>query len=276
MSRALDAWLAECRERITDYLDKRLPPATEPPARLHEAMRYAVLAPGKYLRPALAFGAAAACGRESDVAMPVAAAVELVHAYSLVHDDLPAMDDDEERRGRPTLHVKFDEATAILAGDALLALGFELLAEAEVPSETSRRLAVAAGSRRLVGGQIDDLELASGRVATRAAIESVHRRKTCALFEFAVVGAGIACRAPTEAQERLARFADHYGLAFQAVDDLLDCEVDECSILQVTDDAGARAWIAEQRARAYEVLEPLGERASALRGLAEAVAGRLP
>jgi len=208
--------------------------------------------------------------------MPVAAAVELVHAYSLVHDDLPAMDDDDERRGRPTVHVQFDEATAILTGDALLALGFELLAEAEVPAEASRRLAIAAGSRRLVGGQIDDLELASGRAATRAAIESVHRRKTCALFEFAVVGAAVACGASTEMQERLARFADHYGLAFQAVDDLLDCEVDECSILQITDDAGARAWIAEERALAYEVLEPLGESAGALRGLAEAVAGRLP
>ena len=147
-----EAWLREGCARVEEFLDKALPPASEPPGRLHEGMRYAMFSPGKRVRPALAFGTSIACGREPDLVLPLAAAVEMVHAYSLVHDDLPAMDDDDERRGRPSVHVAFGEANAILIGDALLALAFEELAASDTPAAVLVGLAHAAGSRALVGG----------------------------------------------------------------------------------------------------------------------------
>jgi geranylgeranyl pyrophosphate synthase len=271
----LAAWLAECRARIDDYLDKALPPAGEPPERLHEAMRYAVLGEAKRLRPALAFGAAAACGGEPDTVLPVAAAAELVHSYSLVHDDLPAMDNDDERRGRPTVHVEFDEATAILVGDGLLAAAFEQLGGAAVSPDVVVRLAQAAGSRALVGGQADDLALAHG-AATRASVRAIHERKTAALFAFAVFGGARVCAAEPTKLQALEEFALHYGLAFQATDDLLDARTDECSILLVMSEPEARTEIAKQAEAAVAALAPFGGRAAALRGLAVTVAARLP
>ena len=277
MSRDLEIWLGECRSRVDAYLDKLLPPADEPPRRLHEAMRYAVFSEGKALRPALAFAAAQACGCEAERVLPVAAAVELVHAYSLVHDDLPAMDDSALRRGRPAVHASYGEAAAMLAGDALLAAAFAPLAEPGVPASVVARLAHAAGSRALVGGQSDDLGFDAAR-ADLAVVRSIHLRKTAALFVFAVTGAGELCGAAAPEVAQLEAFGRCYGLAFQAVDDLLDRDdaSDECSLLTVQDEPELRAGIQACVADALAALEPFGARAAALRGLAEQVGGRLP
>ena len=277
MSFDLEAWLEAARARSDAHLDACLPPASEPPVRLHEAMRYAVLGGGKRLRPALAFAAAEACGGKAEAVLPAASAVELVHAYSLVHDDLPAMDDDDVRRGRPTVHVRFDEATAVLAGDALLALAFEVLGRAYAPADTVARLAHVAGSRELVGGQSDDLRLDRAG-ATREAIVGIHARKTAALFSFAVWSGARAAGAEPGLLARLERFGRDYGLAFQAVDDLLDAasgETDETSLALVTDPREVRADL-EARIRGLEDgLADLGPQAAALQGLAGTVAGRL-
>ena len=269
----LDVFLRDARGRVDRHLDRCLPPADAPPARLHEAMRYAVFSGGKRLRPALAFAAARAVGAEPDAVLDVAAAVELVHAYSLVHDDLPSMDDDAERRGRATVHVKFGEANAILTGDALLTEAFGVLARGAVPAEVSARLAAAAGSRELVGGQVDDLAL--GTIPDLAAIESIHLRKTAALFRFAVWGAARAVGS-TEAA-RLEAFARAYGLAFQTVDDLLDGDQPgECSVLRALGPADARRRAERLLDEARTALAPFGDSAAELRGLAEHLAGRLP
>lgn len=266
--------LRDSRERIGRHLDASLPATSEPPALLHEAMRYAVLSGGKRLRAALCFAAAQACGRAADVVLPVAAAVELVHAYSLVHDDLPAMDDDEQRRGQPTVHVKYGEALAILVGDALLAAAFAELARAAVPAVVIARLASAAGSRELVGGQVDDL-MPGPEPVSLVSIRAIHRRKTAALFRFAVWGAARCCDATAADLERFDRFAEHFGLAFQALDDLEDGERGGGSILHALSAEEARSDIASSLAAAEEALTPLGGRAKSLGGLARDLARRL-
>ncbi len=208
------------------------------PKRLAAAIRHALLAPGKRLRPALTLMASQACGGSFEAAIPGAVAVEMIHAYSLIHDDLPSMDDDDVRRGRPTVHVAFDEATAILAGDALQAEAFshlcEQVADAQLAAESVRVLARAAGAARLVGGQADDLaaELAASDGAVpppeQAAIrsvehlEAIHRRKTGALFAAALDLGAILSRSDQRSREALSRYAGDLGLAFQVVDDLLD------------------------------------------------------
>ena len=272
---SLDAWLAECRARVDEYLDKRLPPADEAPVPLHEALRYAVFSGGKRLRPALAFASAVACGSEPDRVLPVAAAVELVHAYSLAHDDLPAMDDDDERRGQPSLHVRFGEAEAVLAGDALLAEAFATLAEAAVPLPVILRLARAASSRALVGGQSDDLRF-DPAACDLAAVRSIHVRKTGALFDFAVCGAAELCQVRSKHLECLGRFVRAFGLAFQAVDDLIDAGSEECSLLAVQDEVAIRAGVLASLEEARAALEPFGGRGGRLAGLAEDLAVRLP
>jgi geranylgeranyl diphosphate synthase type II len=199
------------------------------PPRLTEAIRYSLLAPGKRLRPMLVLIAAEACGGTSDAAMPAACAVEMVHAYSLVHDDLPAMDDDDLRRGRPTCHKAFGEATAILAGDALLTLAFEVLARDVRPAATAARccavLACAAGARALVGGQADDLaaEFSAGSLE---ALEAIHRRKTGALFLASLELGGLTAGASDEQLAALADYGWRLGLVFQITDDLLDVRGD--------------------------------------------------
>lgn len=271
----LAGFLDAAVERIDAYLDKRLPAADELPAELHAAMRYAVFSGGKRLRPALAFAAALAAGAEPERALPVAAAVELVHTYSMVHDDLPAMDDDAERRGRQTVHVRWDEATAILVGDALLTEAFGELGRSGAPVEVVARLAEDAGSRVLIGGQVDDLAFRP-ETATLASIAEIHLRKTAALFRFAVWGAGAMVGLDGAALESLDGFGQAYGLAYQVVDDLLDSGRDECSVLLVLDAPAARARAGEQLARARAALAPFGERGWALRGLAEQLPERLP
>jgi geranylgeranyl diphosphate synthase type II len=195
------------------------------PAGLAEAIRYAVLAPGKRLRPRLVLLAAEACGGTVDDALPAACAVEMVHAYSLVHDDLPAMDDDDLRRGRPTCHKAFGEATAILVGDALLARAFEILATEIQPAERAARccaiLGRAAGATALVGGQAADL--AGGiDVDNVRALEAIHRRKTAAIIVASLEMGGVTAGASRFQLAALERYGQDLGLAFQITDDLLD------------------------------------------------------
>lgn len=258
-SPSADAFLDDLLPQIADALDAASRPERGCPPRLGEAIRYSLLAPGKRLRPALVLMAAEACGGPLEAALPAAVAVEMVHAYSLIHDDLPAMDDDDLRRGRPTCHVQFDEPTAILAGDALLARAFEVLATGFPEDRVAaavRCLGRAAGATALVGGQADDLdagehlpaagapaagatgadapaepllrreiEAASSDSATSARLahlESIHRRKTGALFAASLELGAIAVAANDAQCRALAVYADALGLAFQIVDDLLD------------------------------------------------------
>ena len=270
----LELFVDECCARVDHELDRVLPSAGESPAVLHEAMRYAVYSGGKRLRPALVFAAAHACGLAPERAAPLAAAVELVHTYSLVHDDLPAMDDDDLRRGRPTVHVKFGEANAILVGDALLALAFEVLAHAGVPAAVVGRLARAAGSRELVGGQVDDLAFRP-EAANAALVGAIHERKTAALFRFCVWAPGVSAGRAVRELDSLDAFGLAYGLAFQMVDDLLDGGRDECSILLFADEAEVRERVRREVGRALEIADSFGPAGAFLRGLASAASGRL-
>jgi len=282
----LKEFLNRARHQVDADLDCWLPAPTCVPALLHEAMRYAVFSGGKRLRPALAFAAAEAAvpsevtsakAERFALARPVAVAVELLHAYSLVHDDLPAMDDDVERRGRPTVHVKFGEATAILAGDALLTAAFGRLAAPDVAGEHVANLvadlAHAAGSQQLVGGQADDLRANHGAV-TRDEVISIHSRKTAALFQFALASGARVAGADSEQQERMREFGRCYGLAFQAADDLLDAGRKETSLLRVDRQdevlAAVQGWVAE----ALSALRPLETHADPLRGLVESLVER--
>ena len=263
----LESWLAAKRGEVNALLDARLPQPSEDPGRLVEAMRYSLLAPGKRLRPILALAAAEAVGARVDEPMRVAAAaVELVHCYSLIHDDLPAMDDDDVRRGRPTSHKAFGEATAILAGDALLTLAFEWLAEAARLADAPGRyvpaiaaLAHGAGVSGMVRGQARDT--LAMPPSTLAAIERLHVEKTGALFRAALeIGAAAAGARPAQLAA-LGRFGDCYGIAFQHADD--------------RDDREHAAFAAEARRRIHELvteatatLDGLGEKAAPLRALA--------
>jgi geranylgeranyl pyrophosphate synthase len=230
LSPRLARFLARARAQVDRELDRLLPDPKTPPRRLHTAMRYAVLPGGKRLRPALTLLAHAAVsgnGGSRGLAMRAACAVELVHCFSLVHDDLPCLDDSPARRGRPSLHQRFDEATALLAGDALLALAFEVLAS--TPAGRSRaaalgiagELARASGAAGMIGGQAAELDLA-GRTPSLAALRWVHRRKTGRLFEAAAVAGGLAGGGTPRLQTTLRRYARALGLAFQIADDLLD------------------------------------------------------
>jgi geranylgeranyl pyrophosphate synthase len=264
------AYLAERARLVDGFLERAVPAASEPPTRLHAAMRHLLFPGGKRLRPALACAAAEALGAAPETALPAAAAVELVHTYSLVHDDLPCMDDDATRRGRPTVHVRFDEATAVLAGDALLALAFETLASAPVAPPTRvallRDLAHTAGSRALVGGQADDLVFAS---RDPACVESVHRRKSAALIATAVVSGARLAGADEPGLTRLRRFGECTGLAFQIADDLLDAdEEDACSLVRAVGSEAAARRGQQLLEEALAELAELEGRAEPLRCLA--------
>ncbi len=221
----LKSWQA----RMERALAARLPSADVEPRRLHAAMRYSVLGSGKRVRPALLFATAATIGLSEDEVEGAACAVELIHAYSLVHDDLPAMDDDDLRRGRPTCHRAFDEATAVLVGDALQPLAFEILArDAALPAASGIRvqliglLAEASGSSGMAGGQAIDLA-AKGRTLDVPGLEAMHERKTGALIRASVLmAAACAPTLPREQQAALATYAQAIGLAFQIQDDVLD------------------------------------------------------
>ncbi|TWT77984.1 Farnesyl diphosphate synthase [Posidoniimonas polymericola] len=211
-------------DAIDQALDRSLRFGAGCPERLGEAMRYVVLGPGKRLRPRLVLMACRACGGDAATALPAACAVELIHAYSLAHDDLPAMDDDDLRRGRPTCHVQFDEATAVLVGDALQARAFELLAT-QLPAEHAGRccgeLARAAGAEKLVGGQSADLSGAFDG-ATVDDLRAIHARKTGAMFIVSLRLGAILAGAGEERLYQVTEYARALGLAFQVTDDLLD------------------------------------------------------
>ena len=208
------------------------------PLHLQESLRYSLLSPGKRLRPVLLLIANELCGGHRSDAMPAACAVEMIHAYSLVHDDLPAMDDDDLRRGRLTCHKKFDEATAILVGDALLALAFEMIGRLNPPELAGRCcgvLAEAAGPCWLVGGQMDDIATEKGfafsQITTqRELIELIHQRKTGAMIDASLRLGGIIAGAAPEHVQLLGEFGRNFGLAFQITDDLLDCLGDEATV----------------------------------------------
>jgi farnesyl diphosphate synthase len=214
-------------ERSETVLERLLPEPETPPQRLHQAMRYAVLGNGKRMRPLLVYATGALLGAPVETLDRPAAAVELVHAYSLIHDDLPAMDDDDLRRGRPTCHKAFDEATAILAGDALQCLAFEVLLESDHPEPVRlamlRTLAMASGTRGMAGGQAIDIA-ATGQRLDLGQLETMHRMKTGALIRAAVRLGTIVAAADDAVAEALDHFADSLGLAFQIRDDLLDVE----------------------------------------------------
>jgi len=225
----LPAYLERNNARIDQALDGFLPPVTRA-GRLAEAMRYSVMAGGKRLRPNLCLAAAEAVGGSPGDAMAAACAFEMIHTYSLIHDDLPAMDNDRLRRGRPTCHIAFDEATAILAGDALLTLAFEVLAvhcpgPAERRAEVVRLLAGAAGAGGMVGGQMLDMR-SEGRELERAELEHLHRLKTGALIEAALACGAILAGGRADQIEALREYGRLVGLAFQVTDDILNVEGD--------------------------------------------------
>ncbi|WP_203301254.1 polyprenyl synthetase family protein [Marinobacter sediminum] len=289
---ALD-FLETCRVRVDAELDRCIErnAASE---RLQEAMRYSVLGGGKRIRPALCLAAAKAVGQAGDQGLAPACSVELIHAYSLIHDDLPAMDDDELRRGRPTTHIAFDEATAILAGDALQTLAFGLLANNSEGSAEARlamiqELARASGSQGMVGGQAIDLE-SVGKTLSLSQLETMHRHKTGALIEASVrLGALTAPSVSEAALADLTAYARALGLAFQVQDDLLDIEGDTEVIgkPQGSDAArakptypallgvaGAREHLAALLSGALESLRTFGPEADPLRAMADYVVAR--
>ena len=281
--------------RAEQALDASLPNAQQLPVELHRAMRYAVLGGGKRLRPLLVYAAAHALGRDDAMLDASACAVELIHAYSLVHDDLPAMDDDALRRGRPTCHIVFGEAMAILAGDALQALAFELLAapgaapDAATGMRMLHALGRACGANGMAGGQALDLA-AVGRKLTLSELEHMHACKTGALIRASVALGALASGAEETTLDALDRYAAAVGLAFQVRDDILDVEGESAVIGKTAGkDAAAdkptfpsiiglgasRARLAELTTAALDAIAPLGARAGLLAELAHYAAQRL-
>ena len=284
--------MGRVQARVETELARHLPPADQAPARLHDAMRYAVLGGGKRVRPLLAFAAGETCNADPARVDVVACAVEMIHAYSLVHDDLPCMDDDVLRRGKPTVHVEYDEATALLAGDALQAQAFQILAEQPLADDPAvqvgmiRILAAAAGSRGMAGGQAIDLE-SVGKTLTLPELEMMHIHKTGALIRAAVqLGALCGASLPPERFARLDRYAKCIGLAFQVVDDVLDCEASTATLgktagkdavqgkptyVSLLGIARAKDLAEELRRDAHEALVEFGDSATRLRALADYV-----
>ncbi|ODT36154.1 MAG: geranyl transferase [Lautropia sp. SCN 70-15] len=289
--------------RIERALETALPAADEHPVPLHDAMRYAVLGGGKRIRPLLVLAAGEAVGAPQAALVAAGCAVEMIHAYSLVHDDLPCMDDDVLRRGRPTVHVVWGEALAMLVGDALQAMAFEVLAGVDRPAAARMvaELAAAAGSRGMAGGQAIDLAAVGGPM-TQAALEDMHRRKTGALLRASVRLGAMCGDAPAaasarpgaddthsrldDARARLDQYAEAIGLAFQVVDDILDVEGDAATLgktagkdadsnkptyVSVLGLAESKRMAADLHASALSAIAPLGEAGRRLRELADLI-----
>ena len=284
------AWAAAGQSRIEAVLQQLLPAPEIAPQRLHQAMRYAVLGGGKRVRPLLAFAAGELSRADPERVAYAGAAVEMIHAYSLVHDDLPCMDDDVLRRGKPTCHVEYDEPTALLVGDALQSLAFQVIAahklsdDAAVQLEMTKLLAIAAGSRGMAGGQAIDLE-SVGRVLSVPELEFMHIHKTGAIIRAAAL-LGLHCGVPLSAQEHahVDTFAKLIGLAFQVVDDVLDVDASTADLGKTAGKdaeqgkptyvsamglSRARAFAEELRQEAMKALESFGGRALRLRQLAD-------
>ena len=243
----LQRYLARQTSAVDCALDNLLPPAHAKPATIHKAMRYSLFAGGKRIRPALCLAAAAACGGDDANAMPLACAVECIHTYSLIHDDLPAMDNDDFRRGKPTNHKVFGEGIAVLAGDALLTQAFEIAAQVKgwprYPHQTIvLEIAKASGSLQLVAGQVADLE-GEGKKLSVNELRYIHERKTSALLCCAVRLGGMSANCTTAQLKALTDFGYHVGLAFQVIDDILD-------VTQTSEQLGKTAGkdVAEQKA----------------------------
>jgi geranylgeranyl diphosphate synthase type II len=273
---------------IEAALERLLPSAGTPPATIHQAMRYSVFAGGKRIRPMLCLEASRIFSAETNAAVEAGCAIEFIHTYSLIHDDLPALDNDDLRRGKPTCHKQFNEATAILAGDALLTLAFETLSR--IPADASRCVAVirevssAAGTRDgMVGGQVADIE-AERKPVTAEMLSYIHRSKTAALIRGSVIAGAICGGGDAEDVERMRRFGDDIGWAFQVVDDILDVEESSAALGKTAgkDQAQQKAtypalfglqksreFATELATKALDELKVYGERAARLRELAE-------
>lgn len=286
--------LPSYRARVESQLERRLSERTGLEPRLQEAMRYSLLNGGKRMRPALVYLAARFCRGSLDQADSAACAIEAIHSYSLVHDDLPAMDDDELRRGKPTCHIAFDEATAILAGDALLTWSFELLSQpdnigtAQIQLQMVQALARAAGDLGMVDGQAFDLN-SVGKQLTLDQLKAMHRAKTGALINVSLELGALSAEATDAEMAALRQYGTALGLAFQIKDDLLDIEGDTATLgkPQGSDQArnkptypalvGAeqcRAWLIDLQQQAVTALEPFGSRSQALVALAQYVIER--
>ena len=291
-------FLSGCGRDVNAFLDRALPPETGPAATLASAMRYAVLGGGKRIRPALAMASAMAVGGERRNALPAAAALEMIHTYSLIHDDLPCMDDDDLRRGQPTVHVRYGEAIAVLAGDALHTLAFETVAGSGAPPEVRlgcvARLAAAAGPAGMVGGQVLDME-AETRTPDARGLEAIHRGKTGALISASVALGALSGGGSVRQADALAAFGRELGLVFQIVDDLLDEEqtsarlgksagkdraAGKATYPAIHGTRGARAEASRRAARARELLAAVGSEPgppvnSAGMGLLDALTDRI-
>ena len=262
------AGLQRLTTRVNEALAKALDAPPGAPPVLDEAMRYCALSGGKRFRPLLCLGGCEAVGGEMRAALPVACAIELIHAYSLVHDDLPAMDDADQRRGRPSCHRKFGEATAILVGDALLTRAFEWLGSNGTPNlaQILRALGAAGGTSGLIGGQL--LDLRSTQHAARSTVnglEEIARRKTAALITASVVCGGLAGQASSQDARRLERYGQALGVAFQVIDDLHDGD----GMARALGAEAAHRRAAELIKEATQALRPFGQRAWLLHELAE-------
>jgi len=293
--RDLGEIMAERRTLVDASLERWLPPPTTPPQTIHEAMRYSVFAGGKRLRPMLALFGCEAVGGKLEDAMAAAVALELIHTYSLVHDDLPAMDDDDFRRGRPTCHKVYGEAIAILAGDALLTHAFQVLADPAAGNLTApsrlqiiAELSAAAGSVGMVGGQTMDIQ-AEGKALEPATVLALHAKKTGALLRASLRVGGLAGRADDAALECLTRYGEHLGLAFQIVDDILDIEGSSAEMGKTAGSdlrkhkatypavfglEASRSEAARLLEEARRAIGPLGERGAVLVALADFVGQR--
>lgn len=282
--------MGDVQARMESALARLLPAATAVPLRLHEAMRYAVLEGGKRVRPLLCFAAGELTGASAERLEIAGAAVELIHAYSLVHDDMPCMDDDVLRRGKPTVHVEFDQATALLVGDALQSLAFHLLSDTTLADDPARQLAMvkalagASGSHGMAGGQAIDLA-STGKPLTLPELEFMHIHKTGALIRAAVV-LGAHCGQALGAKEadNLDRYAKCVGLAFQVVDDVLDCDASTATLGKTAGKdamqgkatyvsamglARAKEFAEDLRRQAQSAIDGLGPRAARLAQLAD-------
>ena len=290
-----EEWMRAVLARVEAALERYLPEASIEPARLHEAMRYAVLGGGKRVRPLLVHAAGELTGARPEALEAASAALEMIHVYSLVHDDMPCMDDDDLRRGKPTVHVQYDEATALLVGDALQSQAFVVLTDetaldTRAQASLVRELAVASGSLGMAGGQAIDLA-SVGLTLTRPQLETMHRMKTGALLRASVRMGALAGAAPdAKAMAALDAYAAAVGLAFQVVDDILDVTTDSATLgktagkdakdgkptyVSIIGLDASRALAAQLRRDAHDALAPFGERARRLAELADLVVNRV-
>jgi farnesyl diphosphate synthase len=286
-----DHWASAHQQRVEAVLARSLPDAHVLPARLHEAMRYAVLGGGKRVRALLSYAAAELAGASPNAADAAAAAVELIHAFSLVHDDMPCMDDDDLRRGKPSCHKQYDDATALLVGDALQSQAFEYLASTNAAQALKQVqvLAKATGSRGMCGGQSIDLQ-STGKLLSREALETMHQYKTGALIEAAALLGAYAAENTTQPLiDTLTHYSQHMGLAFQVVDDILDATADtqtlgktagkdalqeKSTYVSLLGLEEAKALVNSLYAQTLERLAGFGPQADPLRGIAKFICER--